>query len=98
MAREWIVNNIKLDGNGDPLPAYEVDECDVYFDPDGDGVFWAETLAMLDADGDNKISSAEWPQAYGILSMCACENAEALEKVWRRFSPSSKCVAQWQSL
>ena len=78
MAREWIVNNIKLDGNGDPLPAYEVDECDVYFDPDGDGVFWAETLAMLDADGDNKISSAEWPQAYGILSMCACENAEAM--------------------
>ena len=78
IARDWIVNNMKLDQNGDPLPAYEVEECGLYFDPDGDGAFWEETHALFDADGDNNISFAEWEPAYGVLSSCACENSEAM--------------------
>ena len=69
---------MKVDGSGDPAPQYDVDDCEFYYDPSGDGVFWAQEMAAFDADGDNKLSFAEWSGLYDAGSFCVCENSEAM--------------------
>ena len=48
IVHEWIVNNMKVDESGDPLPQYDIEDCEFYYDPSGDGVFWLEEMGQFD--------------------------------------------------
>ena len=72
------MNNLKVDDCGNPLPAYDLDDCTLYYDPSGDGTFWDEEIGQFDLDGNNKISFEEWSLLYEPVAGCTCENSEAM--------------------
>ena len=81
LSNDWVLNNIKFDDDGNPLPKYDVDNCDAFNDPDGDGTFWAQEMVSVDVDGDGKVSTEEWSNMYGaVKDICVCETEEAMFK------------------
>lgn len=78
ITKEWIEKNTALDENGEPLPGFAEPECDVFYDPSGNGTEWEKFFEFFDMDKDTKMSKKEFELMYeeGTKVGCLCETFE----------------------